>query len=114
MHRQMKQFNKFCVSFPINKDASIALSKMQNVMTISLVIVAAVALFAFGKMDALNIIPTETSTPVLAFSDDPSAISIASQSVVKLNCYDKNDKLYSMGSGFACFADNIILYSSGL
>lgn len=32
MHRQMKQFNKFCVSFPINKDASIALSKMQNVM----------------------------------------------------------------------------------
>ena len=35
MHRQMKQFNKFCVSFPINKDASIALSKMQNVMTIS-------------------------------------------------------------------------------
>ena len=33
MHRQMKQFNKFCVSFPINKDASIALSKMQNVMT---------------------------------------------------------------------------------
>lgn len=83
--------------------------KLPLIMTISLVIVAAVALFAFGKMDALNIIPTETSTPVLAFSDDPSAISIASQSVVKLNCYDKNDKLYSMGSGFACFADNIIV-----
>lgn len=32
MRSQMKQFNKFCVSFPINKDAGIALSKLQHVM----------------------------------------------------------------------------------
>ena len=52
---------------------------------------------------------TETITDHLAFSDDLSAISIASQSVVKLNCYDKNDELYAVGSGFACFADNVIV-----
>lgn len=55
-----------------------------------------------------DIVP-ETTVSQIAFSDDPTAISAASQSVVKLNCYDKNGDLYATGSGFACFADNVIV-----
>lgn len=44
-----------------------------------------------------------------AFSDNPEAIATASQSVVKLTCYDKNGDIYSTGSGFACFSDSVIV-----
>ena len=44
-----------------------------------------------------------------AFSDNPVAITEASQSVVKLHCYDEYGQLCTTGSGFACFADNVIV-----
>ena len=52
---------------------------------------------------------TETTSNRIAFSDDPGAISAASQSVVKLNCYDRIGELSAIGSGFACYADNVIV-----
>lgn len=37
----------------------------------------------------------------LSFSDNPKAIQSASNSVVKLNCYDRYGNLYASGSAFA-------------
>lgn len=88
-------------------------SKLVIVM-ITIVVIAGVAGFLlFGGVDWINnttgeVVP-ETTAPQIAFSDDPAAISAASQSVVKLNCYDKNGDLYATGSGFACFADDVIV-----
>ena len=45
----------------------------------------------------------------LPFSDDPATIAKASESVVMLNCYDKNGELYATGSGFAIFEDGVIV-----
>lgn len=45
----------------------------------------------------------------LSFSDDPATIAKASESVVMLNCYDKNGELYATGSGFAIFEDGVIV-----
>lgn len=53
--------------------------------------------------------PTPTEIRVTAFSDNPAAISEVSLSVVKLSCYDKNGDLFGTGSGFACFADHVIV-----
>ena len=71
---------------------------------ISLLVVGAVAFLALGGVEWIKGTIRE-----VAFSDNPTAISAASQSVVKLNCYDKNGDLYATGSGFACFADNLIV-----
>lgn len=60
-------------------------------------------------LEATETSPEEVVASPIAFSDDPTAISAASQSVVKLNCYDKNGDLYATGSGFACFTDNVIV-----
>ena len=64
-------------------------------------------LVAFGGAEGVKNAITGNKT--VAFSDDPEAIAAASQSVVKLNCYDKGGNLYATGSGFACFEDNIIV-----
>lgn len=48
-------------------------------------------------------------TSATPFSDDPIAITETSKSVVMLYCYDSNGQLYTTGSGFACFADNVIV-----
>ena len=87
--------------------------KLAIVVIAILVIIGAAAFLVLDGADwiegiAGDIVP-ETTVSQIAFSDDPTAISAASQSVVKLNCYDKNGELYSTGSGFACFADNIIV-----
>lgn len=83
--------------------------KLPIIIAFTLLIVATIAFIALGDMDWFNEIPTETTAPVIAFSDNPTAISAASQSVVKLNCYNKNGELCATGSGFACFADNVIV-----
>jgi len=53
--------------------------------------------------------PTPTPTPTPAFSADPAAISTAAESVVRLDCYDKNGELFATGSGFAMFEDGVIV-----
>ena len=78
--------------------------KLAIVVITIFVIIGIVAFLTFGGIDWFNNTILQTS-----FSDDPTAISAVSQSVVKLNCYDKNGDLYATGSGFACFADNVIV-----
>ena len=75
---------------------------VKHVIVLMLIIVIAVLLCA---CDGVGFHPAEE----VRFSDSPENISAASQSVVKLECYDKNGRLYSTGSGFACFADNVIV-----
>lgn len=53
--------------------------------------------------------PEPTPTPIPAFSANPEAISKAAESVVRLDCYDKNGELYATGSGFAMFEDGVIV-----
>ena len=43
------------------------------------------------------------------FPDDPDAIQAASNSVVLLNCYDKNDDLFCTGSAFTAFEDGVFV-----
>lgn len=43
------------------------------------------------------------------FVDNPTAIENASQSVVMINCYDNTDDLFSTGSGFVAFSDDIVI-----
>lgn len=43
------------------------------------------------------------------FSEDIDAMEVASQSVVMLNCYDKNNDLVATGSGFVAFEDDVII-----
>lgn len=84
-------------------------------VTLLFVIVIAAVFLSRSSTDASSQAPatepiqTEAIEPTLPFSDDPAAIASASQSVVKLNCYDKNGVLYSSGSGFACFSDNVLV-----
>jgi len=88
-----------------------------NKKTAIVIIVLVVLSIAVGVFVAINGIGSwadifgsnETTQPATPFSDDPTAISAASQSVVMLNCYDKSGELYATGSGFACFADNVIV-----
>ena len=44
-----------------------------------------------------------------SFSDDPDKITTMSNSVVMLECYTPTNELYSTGSGFAIFEDDIIV-----
>lgn len=43
------------------------------------------------------------------FSDNADAISKAAQSVVKLNCYDRDGELLATGSGFVAFEKDVIV-----
>ena len=43
------------------------------------------------------------------FSDNPTAIEQASDSVVLLECYDKDGELYCTGSAFAAFEDGVFV-----
>lgn len=80
-----------------------------------LIVVAATVFLLMGvtwdqnAIGAEHEIMPETVISQITFSDDPNAITTASQSVVKLNCYNKSGELYATGSGFACFADNVIV-----
>ena len=82
-----------------------ALIAIGILLLIAVVVVG--ALVALGGAEGIKNIIAGNKT--VAFSDDPEAISIASKSVIKLNCYDKNGDLYATGSGFACFEDNVIV-----
>ncbi len=46
---------------------------------------------------------------VLSFSDDPKAIQTASASMVMINCYDRDGSLYTTGSAFAAFEENVFV-----
>lgn len=87
--------------------------KLAIIVIAILVFIGVAAFLALDGTDWIKGIEDETvlktTVSQIAFSDDPTAISAASQSVVKLNCYDKNGDLYATGSGFACFADNVIV-----
>lgn len=73
-------------------------------------IVSVGMLITFGGIEGIkDIVIAEKLPTTVAFSNDPDAITIASKSVVKLNCYDKSGDLYATGSGFACFEDNVIV-----
>ena len=80
-------------------------TKRKYSLVVGLVIAALTVFFAFGGVKLLG----EIFVSTIDFSDNPSAISAASQSVVKLNCYSKNGEMIATGSGFACFADNVIV-----
>lgn len=58
-----------------------------------------VSLFAFCAAEAAP----------LPFSEDPAAITDASNSVVMLYCFDSTGEVYGTGSGFAAFEDGIIV-----
>lgn len=91
------------------------------ILVLLLIIVVSIAFYTIKETDLpmnievsqeTEIIETavpETTVPKLAFADDPAAISSASQSVVKLDCYDKDGQLFATGSGFACFDNNVIV-----
>ena len=89
------------------------------VFIFAITLLLTLSVFAFWKFggtewikstfNMIEEVTPETTLPQSAFSDDPTAISAASQSVVKLNCYNKNGELCATGSGFACFADNVIV-----
>lgn len=85
-------------------DGKTGKTKLVAIMITLLLIAAVVTFFVLGEANWFKIIMSQP-----AFSEDPAAISAASQSVVKLNCYDKSGELYATGSGFACFADNVIV-----
>lgn len=110
---KLKNNTKFCpecgmtVFWEENSQASrgkTGKGKQSIIVIAFLIIIGIAAFFLLGGADWINTIMFQS-----AFSDDPAAISEASQSVVKLNCYDKNGDLYATGSGFACFADNVIV-----
>ena len=131
MHRclhcnsKLKKNTKFCsecgmsvtwVEADVSTSEQNTVNKAIPIIGLMLVLAAVIAFFVFDGMDFLNktiasseITPTETTLSAIAFSDDPTAISAASQSVVKLNCHNKNGELCATGSGFACFADNVIV-----
>ena len=112
---KLKRYAKFCPECgmtaiwednPKNDESKNGARKL-IITIILLLVVAVVVALSLGGI-APDIVH-ETSVPKINFSDDPNAISIASQSVVKLNCYNKNGELFATGSGFACFADNVIV-----
>ena len=73
-------------------------------------IVAVGVMIAFGGAGGIdNSISSKETMIVESFSNNPEAISLASQSVVKLNCYDENGDLYATGSGFAAFEEGVII-----
>lgn len=47
--------------------------------------------------------------PIVPFSDNTAAIADASNSVVMLNCYDKDGEMYATASGFVVFDDSVIV-----
>ena len=47
--------------------------------------------------------------PIVPFSDNTAAIAEASNSVVMLNCYDKDGEMHATASGFVVFEDSVIV-----
>ena len=59
--------------------------------------------------DIIPELPKGSQKGTVAFSDDTNAIQQASKSVVMLNCYDKDGKLFATGSAFAAIEDGIFI-----
>ena len=49
------------------------------------------------------------ASSAVPFSDDSSAIQVASNSVIMLSCYDKEGNLYATGSAFAAFEEGVFI-----
>lgn len=71
------------------------------------VVVAIILVLALAAI-ALGILFLSSKEP-LPFSDDTEAIKAASNSVVMLNCYDKDGSLYATGSAFAAFENGVFI-----
>ena len=67
-------------------------------------IVVLVAILALGAFVGRTLFSSNRG-----FSNNTKGISNASNSVVKLSCYDKNDTLTATGSGFVVFENDIIV-----
>lgn len=74
---------------------------------IALVIVAVLIAVGVGLYFSGVFAPKEE--PKLPFADNPAAIAEASNSVVMLNCYDKDGELFATGSAFAAFEDGVFV-----
>ena len=103
---KLKNADKFCpkCGLPISHSESPELKKERSAKKVRLAPILVGVVVALGIAVALLLFLGRKP-----FSDDPKAIAEASQSVVKLNCYDKSGSLYATGSGFACFEDNVIV-----
>ena len=77
---------------------------MKRLVSATLLIVLVFSLCACGGTSNVEATPE----PV-AFSDNPEAISAASESVVMLTCYDKNGDAVCTGSAFQCFEEGIFV-----
>lgn len=107
---RLKKKNKFCPvcgMVVIREDGTktIGSNEIAHKALLFIVIMLVIAAGLFLVLGGLELF----SDKVIDFSDNTAAIAEASQSVVKLNCYDRNDELYTTGSGFACFADDVIV-----
>ncbi len=125
---ELKEYSKFCpdCGMPLVDEESLEVTglvekrkkRIQSVLVVSLaaIVLLAAILFIILSGNTPDNDPTPLTTtvpattiPALPFSDDPEAISKASQSVVKLTCYDKNGNAIGTGSGFAFFEDTLIV-----
>jgi len=119
---QLKKKNKFCPECGVaviweDKSQTDGKKTGQEKLVLTaiamLVVAGVVAFLVLGGVEWLEGTEgesiSETTVVQIPFSDDPATISAASRSVVKLNCYNKSGELCVTGSGFACFADNVIV-----
>lgn len=77
----------------------------------SVIIVLVIAVVLAGLVTGLYFggVFKPKEEPVVPFSDNTVAIAEASNSVVMLNCYNKDGELYATGSGFVAFDNNVIV-----
>lgn len=84
--------------------------KKENILKKQIVAILMIALlFCLFTACGPDDVTTEKIEETIGFCDDPAAISEAANSVVKLNCYDRNGDLLCTGSGFSAFDKGIIL-----
>lgn len=117
---RLKKKNKFCpecgaeVTWEEKDSSQVTPKGIRTLIVIGILLLIAIiavgVLVAFGGIEGMkNAIIGEGSTETAAFSDNPEAIAVASQSVVKLNCYDENNDLVATGSGFTAFENGVIV-----
>lgn len=90
-------------SFPLNDEPT----KRKHGGIIALVIAVVLIGLAAGLYFGGVFKPKEE--PIVPFSDNTAAIAEASNSVVMLNCYDKDGEMYATASGFVVFEDSVIV-----
>ncbi len=90
-------------SFPLNDEPK----KRKHGGIIALVIAVVLIGLAAGLYFGGVFKPKEE--PIVPFSDNTAAIAEASNSVVMLNCYDKDGEMYATESGFVVFEDSLIV-----